>query len=47
MDVAKYLHHVLLGVDAAAGVARATTAGAIVVRGFGDDLASLHDNGAM
>jgi hypothetical protein len=47
VDVAQDLHHILLGVDAAAGVARATTARAIVIRGFGDDLASLHDDGAV
>ena len=47
MDISQHLHHVLLGVDATARVARATTAGAIVIGGFGDDLASLHYDGAM
>jgi hypothetical protein len=33
--------------DATARIPRTTTAGAIVIRGFGDDLASLHYDGAM
>jgi hypothetical protein len=47
MDISQHLHHILLGMDATAGVARATTTRAIVIGGFGDDLASLHYNRTM
>jgi hypothetical protein len=47
MDISKDLHHILLGMDTTSRIARSTTAGPIVIGGFGDDLASLHYNRAM